>query len=111
MLHKLHVTTIADATALGATTSYGFTADHHRLRSVQAVWTVTTASATATLQYSNDNATWADFEAATTVNATSSKMWGTAGDTIDALYWRVKYTHTSGSSDTFKVYVAYVPRT
>lgn len=111
MLHKLRVTQIANATALAATTSYSFTSDHHKVASVQAAWTVTAASATATLQYSLDGTNWEDFTTATTVNATGSKAWGTSGTTVDALYWRVKYTHTSGASDTFKVYVSYVPRT
>jgi hypothetical protein len=75
---------------------------------VQAVWTVTTASATVTLQSSLDNVTWQDFTTATTVSASGNKMWNL--DTTDALYWQVKYTHTSGASDTFKAYVANVPR-
>ena len=108
MSNILNVNQVANAAALAATTSYGFTANSHRVVSVQAVWTVATASATATLQMSNDNATWADFATATAITASGDVMWHV--DTKDALYWRVKYTHTSGSSTTFKAYVAHIAR-
>lgn len=112
-------TQIADAASLGATTAYYFSADAWKLHSIQAMWTVTACSATATLQYSNDsraksdpsNAVWENYATATAVSATGSKMWGDIGSTIDALYWRVLYTHTSGASDTFKVFAANVNRT
>lgn len=115
----LKATQIADATDLNATTAYYFSADAWKLHSVQAMWTVTTCSATVKLQYSNDSraksspgtAVWEDYATATAITATGSKMWGDIGSTIDALYWRVLYTHTSGDSDTFKVFAANANRT
>lgn len=108
MANMLRSNQVANATALGATTSYKFTADHHKVISVQAVWTVTTVSATVTLQLSNDNVTWDNFATATAITANGNVSWYL--DAKDALYVRVIYTHTSGSSDTFKAYMAYVPR-
>lgn len=108
MASQLRVTQSANAAALAATTSYPFKADSHRVVSVQAVWTAVTVSATATLQSSNDNTTWANFATATTISASGNVMWNV--DSVDALYWQVTYTHTSGASTTFKAYVANVPR-
>jgi hypothetical protein len=108
MALMLRVNRVANAAVLAATTPYQFTADHHKVVSVQAVWTVTTASATATLQLSNDGVTWDTFTTATAITASGNVSWYL--DSKDALYVRVLYTHTSGSSDTFKAYMAYVPR-
>lgn len=108
-MKKLLATQIADATSLGATTNYAFTADHSKVISVHAIWTATTVSATAKLQYSNDGSNWEDFAAATNVTANGTVFWAVDGSK-DAVYWRVVYTHTSGSSTTFKVYVANIVR-
>jgi hypothetical protein len=105
----LKVNQVANAAALAASANYSFTADSHRVVSVQAVWTATTVSATATLQCSNDGATWDDFATATAItNADGNVMWHV--DSKDALYWRVKYTRTSGTATTFKAYVAHLAR-
>jgi hypothetical protein len=106
----LQVSKIVDTTAVAAAANYIYTADSHRIRSVQAVYTVTTGSYTLTLQYSNDNATWSDFTTGTAVTSSGSKMWDVL-DTKDALYWRVNNAKTSGTLDTLKIYVANVERT
>ena len=107
----LQVSTIANLTSVVATANYGFTADSHRIRSVQMVGTASTASFSIKLQYSNDNANWTDFTTATTVtNANFTADWQVL-DTKDALYWRVNSTRTSGTVDTLKVYVACIERT
>jgi hypothetical protein len=107
---KLSVTRVANASSLNADTTYDFKAEHHKVQSVQAVWTATTASVSLKLQYSNDNATWADFTTATTIsNASGNVMWDT-GATKDALYWRVFPDFSSGTLTTFKAYVAYTER-
>jgi hypothetical protein len=109
MAGMLKVNQVANAAALAATTNYGFTADSHRVASVQAVWTATTASFALTLQCSNDNVTWADFTTATTVtDASGDVMWHV--DSKDTLYWRVRAARTSGTLTTLKAYVAHVPR-
>lgn len=106
---QLRVSKIADAAAVVATTSYGFTADHHKPISVQAVWTATTASATVTLQLSNDGSTWDNFTTATSItNANGNVSWYV--DPKDALYLRVLLTYTSGTVTTLKAYVANVAR-
>lgn len=111
MAKQLKATQVADATSLAATTSYAFTADSHKVVSVQAVWTATTASFSAALQYSNDGVTWKDFTTATTItNSNGDVMWDVVG-TKDAVYWQVKATRTSGTLTTFKAYVANEPRT
>lgn len=107
---RLQVSTIANATTVSAAANYSFTADTHKVRSVQAVYTVTTGSYTLTLQYSNDGATWSDFTTGTAVTASGSKMWDVL-DTKDALYWQVANAKTSGTLDTLKIYVANVERT
>lgn len=108
-MSMLRVTQVANASSLAASTNYDFTANSHRVVSVQAVWTATTVSSTVTLQMSNDGATWSDFTTATSIsNASGDVMWHV--DTKDALYWRVKYTRSSGTATTFKAYVAYVAR-
>lgn len=101
----LNVSQIADVAALAETANYAFTADSHRVVSVQAVYTVTTANFSLKLQYSNDNATWADFTTATAVTAGGSVMWDVAG-TKDGKYWRVNAARTSGTLDTLDIYVA-----
>lgn len=107
----LNSTQIANATSLAATTSYVFTANTHKVVSVQAVWTATTASYSLALQYSNDGVTWKDFTTATTItDANGDVMWDVVG-TKDAVYWQVKATRTSGTLTTFKAYVANEPRT
>ena len=108
-MNSLNVSQIANATTLNATTSYPFTCDWKQAVSVQAVWTVTAASATVTLQLSNDNATWDNYQAGTAVTASGNVSWY-LGPSKDAKYIRVLYTHTSGASDTFKAYVANIPR-
>lgn len=107
---KLSITQVANASSLAATTSYSFLAEHHKVRSVSAVWTATTASFTLKLQYSNDNANWHDFAAATTItDASGTVMWDVV-DTKDGLYWQVVATRTSGTLTTLKAHVAYVER-
>lgn len=106
---QLKINQVADAASLVTTANYGFTSDSHRVVSVQGVWTATTASFSLTLQCSNDNATWADFTAATTItNASGNVMWHV--DTKDVLYWRVAATRTSGTLTTLKAYVAHISR-
>lgn len=115
----LKTSQIADASALAATTRYNFSADAWKVHSIHAMWTAGTVSAKVKLQYSNDsrvvsdpnNAVWEDYTTETSITATGSKAWADIGSTIDALYWSVLYTHTSGSSTTFKAYVANVNRT
>jgi hypothetical protein len=108
MAHKLYVNPIANVAALNATTSYQFKADYFQVISVQAVWTVTAASATVTLQLSNDGVTWDNFATATAVTASGNVSWYLLGK--DALYVRVLYTQTSGQADTFKVYMSNTTR-
>jgi hypothetical protein len=107
-MNTLNVTKIADVAAIAATTPFQFTADFKQAVSVQAVWTATTVSATATLQLSNDGVTWDNFTTATSITASGNVSWYLSPK--DALYVRVLYTHTSGSSTTFKAYVANIPR-
>jgi hypothetical protein len=108
-MSTLRVSQIANAATVVASVNYSYTADIHRVVGVQAVWTATSVSATITLQSSNDNATWADFTTATTItNASGDVMWNVA--TTDALYWRVKYTRSSGTATTLKAFVANVER-
>lgn len=109
-MKKLRINQIADASALAATTAYSFTADHHRVMSVQAVYTSTTAAFSLALQYSNDGSNWEDFAAATAVSDDDGNVMWDVIDTADALYWQVKATRTSGTLDTLKAYVAYEPR-
>ena len=109
-MKKLQAFQLADASSLNADTTYGFTADWHKVQSVQAVWTATTASVSLKLQYSNDNVTWADFTTATAIsNASGNVMWD-VGATKDALYWRVFPDFSSGTLTTFKAYLAYESR-
>lgn len=108
-MSTLKVNPVADVAALAATANYPFTADSHRVVSVQTVWTATTVSATLTLQCSNNNADWDDFATGTAItNASGKVMWHV--DTKDALYWRVNYTRVSGTATTFKAYVAHIAR-
>lgn len=110
MLHKFHVTTIANATSLAATTSYSFTADHHKVESIQIIWTSTTASFSISIQHSLDGTNWeADGSATSISNSSSNTMYHLKEK--DSLYWRVTATRTSGTLDTFKALVGYVPRT
>jgi hypothetical protein len=105
----LNVSQIADVSALAATADYDFVSNSHKVVSVQAVWTATTASFELKLQMSNDNATWADFTTATAIsNANGDVMWHV--DSKDAMYWRVLATRTSGTLTTLAVYVANSPR-
>lgn len=107
---KLAITKVADVAALAASANYGFKADYHRVRSVSAVWTATTAAFTLGLQYSNDNTNWHDFAAATAItNANGTVMWDVV-NTKDALYWRVAAVRTSGTLTTLQAYVAYEER-
>lgn len=109
-MKQLKVNQLADASALAATTAYSFTADFNQVVSVQAVYTSTTASFSLALQYSNDNVTWKDFAAATSIsNASGDVMWDVVG-TKDAKYWRIAATRTSGTLTTLKCYLAYLPR-
>lgn len=108
---SLQVSTIANESTVVASDNYEFTADSHKVRSVQLVVTATTASFAIKLQYSNDNANWTDFTTATSVsNANATADWQVL-DTKDALYWRVNSTRTSGTLTTLKIYVANVERT
>lgn len=108
---RLQVSTIANLTSVVATAAYGFTADTHKVRSIQMVGTATTAAFSITLQYSNDNTNWTDFTTATAVsNANFTADWQVL-DTKDALYWRVNSVRTSGTLTTLKIYVANVERT
>lgn len=108
-MNFLHVSNPVNATAVVATVSTPFTADEFKIRSVQAVWTVTTASFSVALQYSNDNATWKDFTTATAITASGNVDWQVL-DTKDAKFWRIANTRTSGTLDTYAVYIAYQRR-
>lgn len=109
-MSKLSVSQIADASALIATTAYGFKAEHHKVQSVSAVWTDTTAAFSLALQYSNDNVNWHLFTTATAItDANGTVMWDVVG-TKDALYFRVNATRTSGTLTTLKAFVAYIER-
>lgn len=105
-MKQLKVAQIADAASLAATTAYPFTADHFKIRSVQAVYTSTTAAFSLALQYSNDGVTWKDFTSATAISDASGDVMWDVLDTKDALYWQVKATRTSGTLTTLKVYLA-----
>lgn len=107
---KLSVTQVANAASLNADATYSFTAEHHKVQSVQSVWTATTATVSLKLQYSNDNATWADFTTATSISNTSGNVMWDVGATKDALYWRVFPDFGSGTLTTFKAYIAYTER-
>lgn len=109
-MKKLSINTLVDATSVVATASYPFTADYHEVRSVQAIYTATTASFTLALQYSNDGTNWEDFTTATAItNASGKVMWNVVG-TKDAKYWQVVATRTSGTLLTLKAYLSYLPR-
>jgi hypothetical protein len=107
---KLSVTKLADASSLAVDTNYDFKAEFHKVQSVSAVWTASTASVSLKLQYSNDNVNFHDFTTATAItNANGTVMWD-VGASKDALYWRVFVDWTSGALTTFKAYVAYTER-
>ena len=105
-----------DQTSVVASTNVLFTADYSSLVSCQAVWTSTTLSASLTLQYSLDNASWNDFTTATVILNTSSNVyWNIHSSTlatgwVDALYWRVNVAYTSGTFTTLKVYFGTISR-
>lgn len=107
----LKVQTLLDGTTVVATASYPFTADSRKVRSVQMVYTSTTASFSIALQYSNDNTTWKDFTTATSISDASGDVDWQVLDTKDALYWRVRSTRTSGTLTTLQIYLASVDRT
>jgi hypothetical protein len=109
MASKLSTSQIVSVAAVVATTPYPFTQDYFRPVTVQAVYTVTTASFTLTLQYSLDGTNWADFATGTAVSASGNKVWDIAG-TKDAVLWRVNATRTSGTLDTLKLYVCQIER-
>ncbi|MHA0110667.1 hypothetical protein ACXYUI_26355, partial [Klebsiella pneumoniae] len=99
MANQLKVNQIANGAALVANTTYPFTADHHKVLSVQAVWTATTVSATVTLQLSNDGVTWDNFATATSISGNGNVSWYV--DPKDTLYHRILITYTSGTITTF----------
>lgn len=105
-MKTLKSTKVTDTTSVVASANYAFTADTHKVRAVQAVWTSSTASFTLTLQYSLDNVNWTNFTTATTItNSSSNVMWDVL-DTKDAVYWQVAATRTSGTLTTLKIYFA-----
>jgi hypothetical protein len=110
-MKKLTVSTLADASAVVASTAYPFKAEFHKVVSCQAIWTSSTSSFTLTLQYSNDGGTtWANFATGQAVaNNSGSVMWDVAG-TKDGLDWQVAVTRASGTLTTLKVYLAYQAR-
>ncbi|HEY9661949.1 MAG TPA: hypothetical protein V6C65_26130 [Allocoleopsis sp.] len=111
MSKQLKVNQIADASSLNADATYGFTAEWHKVVSIHAIWTATTATVSLKIQYSNDNSNWYDFTTATAIsNASGNVMWDVAASGKDALYWRVFPDFGSGTLTTFKAYVAYTAR-
>lgn len=110
----IHNTPIADARTLSATTRYTFRAESHKVQSVHTWFTASAVNGTLKLQWSNDprvvsdaaNAVWEDYATATNVTASGSKGWGDVGSTIDALYWAVLFTRSSGDLTTFNATVA-----
>lgn len=111
MAKTLKSTNITNATTVVASANYGFTADTHKVRAVQAVWTSSTASFTLTLQYSLDGVNWANFTTATTITSSSSNVIWDVLDTKDAPYWQVASARSSGTLTTLKIYVANELRT
>lgn len=110
-MKMLKVTQIADGAALAADTAYAFKADHQEVRSVHIVWTSTTSSATAALQFSNDGGTtWENFASAQAIANNSGSVFHKVAGNTDALDWRVYLDWASGAVTTFKVYVAYQVR-
>lgn len=109
-MSKMSISQIANAASLVVTTAYNFKAEHHKVRSVSAVWTATTAAYSLSLEYSNDNVNWHLFVAATAIaNAGGTVMWDVV-ESKDALYWRVNAARTSGTLTTLKAFVAYIER-
>lgn len=111
MANTLNVSQIANGAAVVADTNYTFTADTHKVKSVHIIWTSTTASATATLQFSNNGSTWENFTSAQSIANNSGSVFHKVEGNTDALYWRVFLDWTSGSVTTFKVFVANEQRT
>lgn len=111
MAKFLTVSQIANGAAVVADTNYTFTSDSHKVKSVHIVWTSTTSSATATLQFSNNNSTWENFTSAQSISNNSGSVFHKVDGNTDALYWRVFLDWTSGSVTTFRVFVAVEPRT
>lgn len=109
-MNILKVVQISDGAAVVADTAYAFTADHVKVKSVHIVWTSTTASATATLQYSNNGTTWENFAAAQAITNNSGSVFHKVDGNTDALHWRVYLDWTSGSVTTFKSFLACEPR-
>lgn len=107
---KLSVTRTANAAAVVADTAYSFTAEYHKVQSVHIVWTSTTASATAALQFSNDGSTWENFTSPQAITNNSGSVFHKVDQNTDALYWRVYLDWASGSVTTFKAYTAYIER-
>ena len=106
---KLSVSQIVNVASVAATTNYAFNQDYYKPVTIQAVYTVTTANFTVTLQYSLDGTNWSNFATGTAVTSSGNVVWDITGK--DSVQWRVNATRTSGSLDTLKVYVAQIERT
>jgi len=106
MATLLSTQNIANGAAVVADTNYTFTAASHKVKSVQIVWTSTTASATHILQFSNNGTTWSDYAAAQSISNNSGSTFHKVDGNTDAMFWRVFLDWASGSVTTFNVHVA-----
>lgn len=104
-MSKLTTYQNTDVSSVVATTSYTFSAAYTKPMAVQAVWTSSTASFTIALESSLDGTNYQAFTTATTItNSSSTVIWD--AKSIEAPYWRVTATRTSGTLTTLKVYVS-----
>ena len=90
------------AAVIASTNSSAIEMEHNVLLSMQMVWTSTTASASVTIQVSNDGTTWIDTAQTQAILNNNGAVMLTLVD-FAYKYARAKITFTSGSVTTLQL--------
>jgi hypothetical protein len=106
-----------DKTNVSTSDAFTFDAKFSKVNCVQAVWTSTTLSGSLLLRHSVDGINFQSFVTATVISNTSGNaFWnplgvvGTTYSYLEATFWRVSITVTSGSFDSLKIYFGNISR-
>ena len=105
MMNKLFITQLSAAIPTEST-NYDYTAEFNFVRSIQVIWSSTTASFAYQVQGSNDGTNFTNIGSSQAISNDSGSTFTQIDGIYDYLYYRIALTKTSGALTTWSVLVA-----